>query len=537
MLLVFPALWLVRGGLGTGRFAGLALGEVWGRLFVWEQVARWSHGTPVGEADLLSLGQGQSFWPTEPLTVLLGLLLRAGFGEPTAWALVLAVLALTSGVAAMAVARRAGASPLGALVVGLLVQWCPYWLRVSADGVTEALALGPPLFALWAGGRLWQRADATGWALAALAGVLVAGTSPYYAVYGFGTALLTAPWWGRRQPRRTLALLGLWLACGLAFAVPLYLAESGDGGRMSARWVGGYRLLPDRLVSVDGAGALGKAPPLAARFVEGARHASWQRWLVVWPGGLAVTAALVAGLFARLRPVAALGLGVLLLGPGWAVLLPGGPPPLVRATSWLPGLDLLANPERWTAVPVLAAALAVSPLLTGRLRPLLLLLLVIFAARMEVPPLSLPSAEARVGALPGLPSGGVVTFPDGDPPIWNREAWPKESLWRAAHHGQPVPYDYGRTGARADVALQARLAQLASVALGEQAARRWTDDDRRLAQEAREAGLRTVLIVERELDENQRAALERWLSGWAGEPLAREAGFSAWEIPPHAEGG
>lgn len=539
ILLVIPALWTMHQGLLGRGYLGLETGEVWGRLFVTGQVGRWLGQAPPGWADLLSAPHGQRFWPVDPILQLLAVPLVSLTGEAVAWALILAGLAWLAGVGGWFLARTAGAGPWSALAGGALLQLSPFWLRNAADGVTETLATGPlalaAAFALLVARGEGRRA----WRGFGLSVVLLTGLSPYYALYGALGLALSLPLWPRHAWRRGAALLGLAAGVGLVFLLPMAWAEAGPGGRLSAAWEGGYRLLPEPLVRISPTREL--IPVSVARLGGGEPGgvALWHRTLVQWPGGIGVLAALLAGLsLPRWRRAAGLGLGLLLLGPGWSVL-----------GRWLTGMDLtsplqwlllqlpvtrvLGNDERMVVLPLVCAALLVGPL-ARRWRGWAptLAILALAAGMLEVPPLRLPVVPMTAPtSLWEAIEGPTITWPSGDPPLWNPGQPPKLGLWLAAQHGGPQAYDYGRGAFPTDAPLQVRLSQVAGVPLGRRAAELGLrTDDEVLWSELREAGFTRVLVLTRGLEPGQVQRAWTWLGQELGEPLAQEPGGAVWSL-------
>jgi hypothetical protein len=522
------ASWIVHAGLGTGRYVGLPMGEVWGRLFVTGQIRRWLEGGRPMWADLVSAPGGRPFWPVDPLLQVLAIPLDAVLGEATGWAVLLGLLSWTSALGGMAAARACGAGRAGALAAGLMLQLSPFWFRYGAEGVTESLALGPPAFAAAAAIGLARAPSRAGYLRYFLAFGWVCGTSPYAAVHGALALAASLPLWpsaARRHGARLLVGTGL---CGLLFLAPLAATESGLGGRLTSAWTGGYALVAEPPVA-----SLETAPaPAAASPPSGLRQA-----LVQWPGGFAVTGALLVGLTARRsRSVAGFALTWLALGPAWSTVArwigAGIPSPLEGALRALPGTALLGNPYRLVAVPIVAAALVVGGLGARRRVAAGVAVAALLAAWLEVPPLCLPAVQARVPvALLPVIDGPTVTFPSGDPPIWNADAWPKAGLWLARHHGGAQAYDYGRGGVPADAALLVRMSQVAGVPAAATAVDRWGGAGDPW-ESVRASGFTRVLVVRRTLDASAWGRVRAWLDAEAGSPLAEEAGGAVWAVPP-----
>lgn len=527
ILLAIPAAWSVHAGLGTGRVVGLPWGEVWGRLYVTGQTARWLQGTPPGWADLLDAPAGRPFWPVDPLVQLVSVPLAAVLGAPTAWAVGLGLLIWLAGVGGYAAARSMGAPVAGALACGLLLEWNPYVLRHAAEGVTEAVAVGPLALAAAAAvrGRL-------GWFAATVA--LVCGTSPYHAIYGAVALLLAFPALDRQ---RWVRLVSIGLGVGIVFALPLLIAESGPDGRLA--WSGGYGLAPERLVRIEADGLVPVPPPLVVTGGEVGRagHSLVRQGLVGWPGGVAVTLVLLAGLVREhTRAVAAVALVWLGLGPGWAAAphaagVEASISPLAWALGALPGLDRLGNPIRLVVVPIVAATLVGGGLLARwpRAWPTVAAGALV-VGMLELPPLALPSVDPETPTeLFAAVDGPTSTFPSGDPPAWNPDARPKENLWLASLHGGAQGFDYGRGGIPGDLPLLVRLAEIGGVPIGETATT--LAPATALWAHLREHGFTRVLIVRRTLSDRQYGAIRAWLVAEAGQPLIESDRGGVWAVP------
>lgn len=535
------AAWVVRAGLGTGAIIGIPWGEQWGRLFVAAQVGRWLRGTPPGWADLLAAPHGRPFWPVDPLVQAVEVPASALAGEATGWALTLGLLSFVAGLGGTTLARRFGADWPRAAVAGLLVQLNPFWLREGAEGVTEVLAVGLLALAAAAAHRAVVAPSRRSILVFAAAWAAVCWTSPYSALYGFGAAILMS--WAFER-RAAAVVLGTALIVGILAASPLVLAESGDRGRLTATWTGGYRLVPDQLVRIqrDAAGTVTlqptKPPPfgLDAGSQGRSRISPVARFLVPWPGGFPVAALLLLGLTRpQTRRAAAFGLVFFLIGPAWgpivrAIGLPELPSPLEAALSRLPVTSLLGNVNRSVVVPLLVAA-GVAGSDRNRLGTLVLAAAVVTAALVEVPTLSLPATEVHPPVrLYAAIEGPTAVFPSGDPPVWNPGPWPKENLWHAGHHGGAQGYDYGRGGDPADVDLQVRLSEVGGVALGRGAAEKHRASDADIWRGLREARFARVLVLRRTLEDPAWEEIHAWLTAELGAPIAMDGDGGVWAI-------
>jgi hypothetical protein len=550
MFHAMTAAWVVRRGIGTGDMIGIPWGEQWGRLFVTAQVTRWFHGTTPGWADLMAAPEGRRFWPVDPLVQAVAVPVFALLGEPTGWAIVLGSLSLVAGLGGASLARAAGADAPRAAAVGLLLQLNPFWLRQGAEGVTEALSTGFVALTLafaWqllrggeADARI-KRGNTLGFSLSWAAVCL---TSPYHALYAAGVGSVILPFWPA-APRATLARLGAIAALvGVVSAAPLIAAETGDRGRLTAAWTGGYRLIPDELVRVQ------RGPKLEAVLVPakppsfgqdagdiGRKQVpGWARFLVPWPGGFPVAALLAIGLARpQTRRISLFGAAFFLLGPAWgpivrAVGLPQLPAPLEAIFAHLPVTRLLGNINRSVVVPLLIAA-GIGGSSRGRVGTVAIAVAAVAAAWVETPGLSLPVTEiSPPTGLYAAIDGPTAVFPSGDPPVWNPGPWPKENLWLAGHHHGPQAYDYGRGGEPADATLQVRLSEVAGIPLGRGAAERHSASDATIWRELHAAGFTRVLVVRRTLPDAAWERVYRYLTEQVGPPIRSDASGGVWAI-------
>jgi hypothetical protein len=310
---------------------------------------------------------------------------------------------------------------------------------------------------------------------------------------------------------------------------------------MTGSWEGGYRVLPEPLVVIDGDAIAEFRPPAPmpggplAHVAQGSLHQA----LVQWPGGFAVTAVLLAGLAdVRSRRVAAFALAWLALGPVWALIARWGGDvdaigPLQAVLVRLPGTSLLGNGNRLVVVPIVAAAVIAGPLIArfGPKAAVAIGLGALGAGVLETPPLSLPAVDHRPPTeLLAAIDGPVVTFPSGDPPIWNPGAWPKEGLWLARHHRRPVAYDYGRGGAPADAAVLVWLSEAGGVAVGRRAAETMQPTESTWF-EVHGRGFRSVLVLRHHLEGDAWNRVREALVEACGEPVLENADGAVWRVP------
>jgi hypothetical protein len=517
-------------GLGPFTVPGAVYGEGWGRMAVTAQVLRWLQGAaPVGHADLFAAPAGRPFWPVDPLLQALIAPVAAAVDLPTAWTFGVILLLWTAGLGPTALARSLGAAPAAAVGAGLLVQLSPFALQNAADGVSEALALGPLALAAAA----LARVGPTGWtgpAAAALAGLLLGASSPYYGVYLMVLCPLLAVARGPRAGLRGAAALGLGL--GIA-AAPLLLAESGPGGRLGqGRGPGGYALIAAPLVVITEHGPQEVRRPPAPPLRDLRPPASAPR-LPTLPGGWGpAAAALLALTAARAQAPArrwgAAAVALFLLGPGPALLSRrlGGPRLPVGGLlgelfQRLPLLSALGNADRWLAPAVLAACAGAALAARGRARAAALLAILGLAAADAAPRLPLPAAWLP-GPLPPAVDGPLSVFPSGDPPWWHPAVAPKEGLWIAAMLGAPSPFDYGRGGAPSDAALMLALARHSRAPVGADALLL------ELAESPATPLPHALLLLDERLEPAEAAGARAFLAG-AGATCAWDSGrWSLW---------
>lgn len=535
---------LGRGALGEERLAGAALGEGWGRVFVLVQVRRWLTGqAPPGRADLLFWPEGMPFWPVDPAHALLGALLGALVGDVRAFALLMVLSSALAGLGVALFARQLGARPAAALLAGGVAQLSPMMLAQGSDAVLEATALGPLALGLAALVRAGRRPEG-GRALLALAGLVCAATSPYFALY-LGLAALPALLLLRVSARRAAGLLlALGLGLGLP-ALPLLASERGDGGRLSETFrERGYDLSPGERVLAESGRPLPRVRPTVgvhehrAPPPDGGRPRPpprLQQLVQRSPGGLALLLCALLGLGSRrARPLAMLALLVLLLSPEpWTLArfldpgVPRRPGLLAEALGLVPGLSTLGNSSRLLGLWVVLAASALA-LLPRPLLPLLGLV-ALFEAHTRLPALALPSAALPACRDLAVPAAPTVIFPSGDPPTWHPQVGPKEALLLAARWGTPVASDFGRARPTADRAALVRLARIADAPI----ARAALEGVPALPdEEAAWAALpfAQLVVLEDRLGPAELRRLRAWLGAHA-EPRGRVAGCSLWAWP------
>ena len=475
------ALFLTRGAWLSGELPGAPMGEQWGRLFVTAQASRWLTGAaPLGHADLAGAPDGVPFWPVDPATQLVLAPLSLLLGPHKALLIGVIALITLAGLGPYHLLRRLGAPLTSAFAAGLLVELAPYLLRNLHDLVLEVEAIGPVALAI--GALLAAREEPRLPRLVAAGGAiaLVALTSPYYAVYLALGCALVLPF----DRARWRAWAGIALAGALAGALsllPFALLERGPNGRLSEVWSAqGYQLVPGPLVDPRSPDRdLPRSPPKPRDPPPAGPppppEPAWVRSLHRFPGGLALAAAGLMGLFAaRSRPFALLGLAFFFGGPGLTLTLrfvgkfgAAPTPPLLALLDALPLTSTLGNPVRMLSAWVLLAALAGG--LAARRAPLALALLALalFETAFTLPGLVLPSSPLPLSpALAARVEGPVVVFPSGDPPAWHPAVGPKETLTVAALAQAPVASDYGRGATPADLGLQVWLATQGGVPIG-----------------------------------------------------------------------
>ena len=550
-LLALAPIWILRHALRPGHVPGTELSEVWGRLFVTSQVERWltGHATP-GWGDLLAYPEGRPFWPVDPLVQLIELPLGMVVGPSLALSLLTLVWLWLAGVGPARLALRLGADRSGALTAGLLVQLSPYLLRNLHDFVLEVLALGLVALAMDEALRA-VRLDAPrarDWLRVGGSVLLVAGASPYYAVFLALIGLLgPALWW--RSWRRWLAVAGCGaLACGLALA-PLLVAEGDDAGRLGPQYrASGYALTPSPLVDPVTRRPAPPRPPVRAPQGPGpglespdaggppaAPPPAWKRALHRAPGGAALLGGmLLALLLPGARRAALVAWGIFVVSPG----LPLARRALgqhVDEVGGVVGVVLsvlpLGNPTRFLAMAVLCGAVAVG--LSVRARPWLVVGLALAAGTEAWS--TLPNGTSPATRLTHDPavlselSGPTLVFPSGDPPLWHPDVGPKEVLHLAGLAGVPVAYDYGRGGLPADLSALLRLAELGRVPVGVRALEQGSPIDDS-AEAWAELPFTHILLLEDRLLPPERTAIRAWLEAHAT-LLAEGAHSSAWSRP------
>ncbi|MBN1335827.1 MAG: hypothetical protein JXB39_07680 [Deltaproteobacteria bacterium] len=539
---------LLAGTWRSGVVLGTPGGEAWGRMFVAAQVRRWLTGeATAGRADLLAFPEGMPFWPVDPVVQVFQVPLGAWLGEPRGLVAVAAGLLFLAGVGPYALARTAGASRLGALATGLLVQLSTPIHRNLREGILEVAAVG--LLALAARACLlalktpgWRRLLSVGLFVA-----LLAGTSPYYAVYlalGCAFAALCTP--GRWRRWLGITLAGA-LACTLV-AGPLVVLEGGEDGRLGSEWrSGGFHPAPSVLLQaevgeVDGDVSLSAAslasPDPPGPKTMGVRTRPFEHLVHRLPGGMAILLALALGLgVSSGRSWALLSAAFFVTGPGLLLLLrllgihiPLEQAPLGRLLDAVPLTSVLGNPSRLVVTFLLPAAVA-GGLAASRRWPWVVLLVGVAVADLTITlkPAIVPSfpyleEPAVLAAL----HGPTVVFPSGDRPCWNPEVGPKEPAYLASRAGVPIATDYGRGRPPADLPVQVGLSRISGVPIGEHALK-----GARTLELGPPAPFRCLLVLEDRLPPAGRERLLAWLAAHS-DLLARGDRSSAWRIP---EGG
>ncbi len=555
-LLLTPML-LLRGALVSGHFPGQPFGEGWGRLFASGQLGRWLRGlAPIGHGDLLAWPETVPFWPVDPLTSTLAaaVSIAAGGGAPrdaAALSLVVLLSSVMAGGCVWVLARMAGARPWAATCAGLAVQLHPFLLRSAQDGVVEVLAVGP--LALLAAAAVWamKAAGWQRWLLVLLATLATALTSPYYAVYAALSWCALLPWaLFENRTRAWLPLGGAVLLGGMLAAAPLLHAEWGPNGRLDSRYEGGgYQIAPTGQVVLDlnGTTSRGTLPrtgmPPTRRGVPKSTHrgragppSTLSRLLHGFPGGLTCLVALMAGLAVRsARPWAALAFGMFVLGAGPPLLARCLTPspiwlsPIQELLQLLPVTDSMGNAQRLVMLYVLPAAIA-GALAASRWVALVpvLLLSVVGEAWLTLPDLRVATTSVDVDeTILAAIDGPVVTFPIGDPPVWNAASPPKRALYLATLHGQPVAGDFGRGRNPADLGLVATLSAWSGLTLDPAVARQAAYDGLPASDPP---GFTSLLVLHESLDERQRTNLHRHARARWGLPLAKNEWGAVYRI-------
>ena len=202
-----------------GHPEGDVWNHAWGPWWFWSSLSQGALPLVTG---LLSAPVGGRLWFPDSLGALVGAPLVPLLGPVAAWnGVVLFHLVLASvGGRRLALALGAGATEswLGAA----LLTCSPYLLSEVHNGISEAMAVGPPVLALAALLRASEGRGLRAWLGAgAWAGLTLAGTT-YYSI---GLATVALPivlvCLLKRGPRRVLP--GLLLAVGLAVAIGLPL--------------------------------------------------------------------------------------------------------------------------------------------------------------------------------------------------------------------------------------------------------------------------------------------------------------------------
>ncbi|MFT5683637.1 MAG: hypothetical protein ACI8RZ_004569 [Myxococcota bacterium] len=521
------ALTVMREALVGGHLPGTWSGEAWGRAAVSVGILRWlSADVPIGQSDLLNWPDGLALWPIDPLLQLLAVPVEAILGGGAGVTAVMVMLLTLAGLGPYWLSRSLKASRLASGLVGLLIQLTPYLLRNLMDAVVEVGAIGLVAVAIIGIRAALQSGTPRSVLLAGLGIFLVAGSSPYYAVYlviGCAAAVAGTPglW------RRWLMVAGAGaLACAIALA-PLWLAEGGDHGRFVEHAPSqGYQHAPSPLV----AGTLPEVsqPPMIR---PGGRPPAWRRAIQRAPAGGAI---LLAGLIGLILPGGrrwvALGLLFFLGGPGPDLIgrmvgIRGTPldGPLLTLLNALPLTDSLGNPTRMLAPFALLSAVGFGLSMKKRWwLGIPVAALMITEALFTLPTLSIPATptKAEPAVLAAL-EGPTVILPSGDFPIWSPVVAPKEAAFLSAQAGVPIAADYGRQRIPADLSVQLTLLRLAGAPYGVGATQ---------LPAIRSAQFDSLLLLEDRFAADGLAAVRSWLVAQGAEEVARGERSSAWRV-------
>lgn len=359
---------------------------------------------------------------------------------------------LLSGLAAYALALRAGGGPGPSFVAGVVFAFSPYHIAKLWDGQLELVAT--QWIALFALGLLIA-AEGRGWRGPLLAGAALAAvgyTSLYYlifcAVLGAAMALLWLPLRAGRPA--AAAYLGRMAGAALLAALllaPLLAPLLADAGALGAR--GGAEAIGADFLTLRSANLVDFLLPSPLHPLWGdaaaAVGARLHPGIAAWNSALGYTALALAAVgaaraWARAwRWVALAGLGALLaLGPTLTVgPLETGLPLPYRLLLELPGAGLARRPSHFVVLTTLAlaplCALGLGHLAArlGRPRPLLALALAMLLA--EYAPRPLPAHQLAVHpayrSLAGQ-AGALLVIPEISKGT--------VSLQRQLVHGRPV---------------------------------------------------------------------------------------------------
>ncbi len=540
------------------------MGEAWGHLFVAGQVGRWLSGdASFARADLLNFPGGQPFWPTDPVIQLLQATIRLSLGA-TVWAdaaamtMVIGILFFLAGLATWHLARILGAGNIPALGAGLLVQLHPYILQNANDSVVEVLAIGPAALLLAEMVNYWRHSCALSATRLFLASLVLAGSSPYFAVYTMLGMFIALPFLLYHYPlsRRYFLFLVVIVGYG-AMATPIVLTESGEHGRLGATWQGGgYQPTPHRYVklatTISEPQKLIMGGPSQERSNAQPHHRNTfpptaqtelYRFLVRFPGGIACALSLLAGLAPRRsRPWALLGSLFLVGGPGptlaaRALHLGEGPGfvPLQEVLSVFPLTTTMGNHQRMVMAYALLAAISGALVFrNGNKTAMLLPLAAVLNALTFNPQFRVASSSIHVDQrLMDFISGPVITFPNGEAPLWNQGSPSKLSLYLATRHGQPVSGDFGRGHRPSDLLLTTWLSLESGLPVSDRLLSELNQklpSPRAIKEQMLVLGYRYLLVLDEYLTESQQHVIHETTSKLCGPPLASSAWASVYDL-------
>ncbi|MCK6503214.1 hypothetical protein L6R53_07435 [Myxococcota bacterium] len=499
--------------------------HAWGPWWFWTSL---SQGHLPLQTTLLGAPLGGRLWFPDGLGALVGAPLVPLLGPVVAWnAVVLFHLVLAS-VGGRRLARALGAEDRESWLGAALLCCSPYLLSEAHNGISEAMAVGPPVLALAATVTAMQSGRARSWVLAgAWGGLTLAGT----AYFSIGLLAVAAPLLlgglVRHGARRVLPGAALALLIAAAIGLPA----------LRAAW---WTLQADPLVFRPPTRTLADLEPQL-------RHNAVDPRTFLWPGdfqsvlldGESFRHSSYLGLLALLLALrsrawlalvaALLGL-VLSLGPwlwfdgdwllwqGQRLALP------YKALFEVLPPSTAGHPQR-VGLPAIAlvAALAarglrgLSPRVAASLAGLALAEVLLLSPSpwpLARTPVIDPAPALAVRAATQAAGGGLVLDLPADVP--GRGMVTSRHLFAQTLHGQPLPY---KPDVRANTSSLGGIAALRWLASGE------GDPPWDGGQELAQAGVAVVVVHRDLLAEEDARRVEDALRQWLGSP--QEVGTAA----------
>lgn len=437
--------------------------HAWGPWWYWTSI---SAGELPWRTLLIGAPKGGILWFIDPIGAVLGAPLVPLFGSVFAYNAVIMTYVAVAAAGARSLARAFGATDAHSWLAAVAVAASPYVLSEVSNGVSEAVNVGPGLFALAAAWRALSedalppydvpRASHRRFVIAGIwLGITAIGT--YY--YAFAAGLVVATWFVAKG--RALMSRPVWVG-GVILALVSASVAAGPLGLMLASTSASEALVHRGAPSAADLGLLLRhnavdprtflAPgdfqsvDLTARG-EAFRHSSYLGWIAL---ALALASRRTWALVGAI-PVVVFSLGRWLWwGSDWAHAAPGQviSLPLGWFGTALPALFTHAQRLGAPAIGIVAAAAAVGVARVGRYWPAAVLAVGLDGLLVGPSPWPIPrspaldlSAHAALADAPpvvcGDRTGNIVLDLPGE--LGATMATSRYFLYQTAH-GRPVPW-------------------------------------------------------------------------------------------------